>query len=288
MLGWNKSKIDIIIPFYNQHKLLSRCLKSVELHNSQDVRIVIVNDGSEPQDIRIIKNLCGNLDLEIILLSHKVNKGFRESILTGVAHCDGPYVILLNSDTVVTDNFTRKLTRIMMKDKSIGAVAPISNHPTDLYQFRKKLYLKRHFEDLDHHQVGDRFAPLLNRSWTSRIKNRLLSDTCTRVPYLSACCLALNREVFKKAGFFYQEYEHGYFEDLDLSCCIRNQGYDLAINEDCFVFHRGQGSYKDIARACKEKLIWKNYDIFVDRWGHLPEHDDLCKRMQWAGNECPI
>lgn len=288
--NWDSDiKIDILIPFYNQHKLLSRCLKSVELSGYRDGKIVIVNDCSDPHDLSVIEDVCADLNQEITIVSHKTNKGFKESILTGVKKCRNSYVILVNSDTVVTDNFAHKLTGVMLKDKRFRAVAPISNHPTDLYQFRKKLYLKQQFDDNDHHTIIARFEPLLKKRWLYNIKKRCFSSAnVTEAFYLSANCLALDREVFERAGFLYGGYDHGYFEDLDLCCSIRDLGYKLAVNEDCFVFHRGQGSYTVKSREWKEQLVWKNYYIFKERWGHLPEHRDLEKRMYWAGRECPI
>jgi GT2 family glycosyltransferase len=233
----------------------------------------------------IIEDLCSDLDMRISMVSHDTNKGYKESIQTGVKNCNNPYLFLINSDTVVTHNFAYKLVDVMRKDKRFRAVAPISNHPTDLYQFRKRLYLKRHFDDDDHHAIIDRFEPLVKKNG---IFKRWFSNNITIAPYLSANCLALDREVFERVGHLHNGYDHGYFEDLDLCCSIRNLGYKLAIKEDCFVFHRGQGSYKDKSREEKEKQIWKNFYIFESRWSNLPEHEDLVKRMNWAGTECPI
>ena len=280
-------EIDIIIPFYNQYRLLSRCLRAIEQSGYRNGQITIVNDKSNPDDVRAIENLCLNLKLSISIVSHETNKGFRESILTGVKYCHKPYLFLVNSDTVVTHDFANKLVGVMAKDKTIKAVAPISNHPTDLYQFRKKLYLKQQFDDYDHQEIRAKFEPLIRKKG---IFKKLFSNTdkITNAPYLSANCLALDREVFERVGYFHNGYEHGYFEDLDLCCCIRKLGYKLAINEDCFVFHRGQGTYKEKSRDEKEKQRGKNFHIFESRWRDLPEHKDLVDRMHWAGRECPI
>ncbi len=47
-------EIDIIIPFYNQHRLLSRCLRSIEQSGYVNGQITIVNDRSDPEDVRAI------------------------------------------------------------------------------------------------------------------------------------------------------------------------------------------------------------------------------------------
>ncbi len=77
-------------------------------------------------------------------------------------------------------------------------------------------------------------------------------------------------------------------KNLDLSCCIRDLGHKLAINENCFVFHSGQGPYKNKSREEKEKQIWKNYYTYESSGGHLYEHRGLLRKMSWAGRKCPI
>jgi len=285
---WNND-IDIIIPFFNKSELLSRCLRSIQASGYLDGKIIIVNDKSDLNELMIIQDVCSELDLDIKLISHDTNKGFRDSVHTGVAECKSKYLILVNSDTIVTYNFAHKLTGVMKEDDTIKAVAPVSNHPTDLYQFRKRLYLKKLFDGIDHQTVINTFLPLMKRGRIKKLISCITSrKNVTKAPYLSANCLALDHEVFDTVGGFSSEYIHGYFEDLDLSCKIRNEGFKLAINEDCFVFHRGQGSYAQKPREWKEELIWKNYYLFKDRWEHLPEHKDLEKRMHWAGREYPI
>ena len=68
-------------------------------------------------------------------------------------------------------------------------------------------------------------------------------------------CLALNRSAFDEAGGFGEEYRHGYFEDLALSCRLRTLGYRLAIREDCFVYHEGHASYRNRPRDEKFEII---------------------------------
>ncbi len=276
---------DIVLPFFNQQRLLCRCLRSVNDSGYNKGRIFIVNDCSEAGELLAIEKLCSELDLDTEIISHDTNRGYRESVLTGVRKSHSRYVILLNSDTVVTPFFADKLTGVMLKNPSIRAVAPVSNHPTDLYQFRKRLYIRDCLDDLDHQSVINLFNPLLKKR---RFFLRWFSRGVTEVPYLSANCLAIDTKVFKEAGYFHGKYDHGYFEDLDLCCSIRDMGFKLAVNENCFVFHRGQGSYQSRPTHEKEKQIWKNYYIFESRWGHLPEHRDLVKKMHWAGREYPI
>lgn len=281
--------IDIIIPFYNQHHLLARCLRSVEASGFEEGKVIIVDDNSEPAAADEIRELSSQLQLEIEILSHETNRGFRDSILTGVKQTDTPYLILLNSDTVVSQQFATKLVVVMQDAPSIAAVAPISNHPTDLYQFREWIYLRSDFDREGHQKVLETFEPYLKqRPLKSPAKEIVAGQEITIVPYLSGCSLALNRSVFEQVGFLHGTYEHGYLEDMDLSCRIRERGYQLAVQEDCFVYHRGQGSYGKKSVEWRTKIILNNYEVFKAQWGHLAEHDDLEAKMKWAGEQYPM
>lgn len=272
--------IDIIIPFYNQYMLVTRCLKSVEASGYSEGRIILVNDGSDDREFILVKELCSRLNLDIQLLSHKSNRGFKESIMTGLSECDLPYVILLNNDTVVPPDFATMMLDVMRKNDEIKAVAPVSNNPTDLYQFRKQIYKEmKHNNDEELYTTVTQFPHIFKKQSISNI---------TFAPYLTGMCLAIDREIFKRVGYFEDTYEHGFFEDLHLSCQIRDLGFKLAIREDCFVFHEGHCTYREKTGEEKVNIIMKNYEIFCSHWKHLPEHNNLLKRMEFAGKECPI
>ena len=263
---------DIIIPFYNQVSLLSMCLKSIELSLNSNVRIILVNDGSDPENIKIIENSNFRLNLQII--HHQSNKGFRESIHTGLLASNHPYIVLLNSDTIIPPGAIEKIIGIIQKNNTIKAAAPVSNAVGDLYQFRNNL---KH--------IGNDTNSLLSKiSSASEMLHKKNWGRYTRVPFLTAACMALDRQCFIKAGCFSEAYQHGYFEDLDLSCRLRESGYELVVCEDAFVFHHAQGTYKHFNKIKREQILRKNFEIFSSRWGYLTEFNDLLFRLKQTSN----
>jgi GT2 family glycosyltransferase len=273
-------RVDVIIPFYNQHQLLGRCLKSLELAGCAALELVLVDDGSAPAELDRVRDLRGRLSLPCRLVSHPENRGYKESIHSGLAVCDSPYVILLNSDTIVTPGFADRLVEVLADHPEIRAVGPVSNNPTDLYQYREYLELP---ENAAGGVLYRALAGLSGQAHRQSAGRRL-----TTVPYLTAMCLALDRQVFDRVGYFGARYRYGYFEDLALSCAIRELGFTLAVREDCFVYHQGQGTFRDKRRSEKIEIIRHNFSAFTAEWGHLPEHEDLLRRMELAGRACPV
>ncbi len=271
--------VDVIIPFYNQPQLLVRCLKSLELAGCRDLQLVLVDDGSSPAELDRVREFCGRLTLPYRLLSHRENSGYKESIHSGLAVCDNPYVLLLNSDTIVTPGFADLLLAVLADQPEIRAVGPVSNNPTDLYQYREYLELPADAAG------GALYRGIAGLSGQAR---RQSAGRLTPAPYLTAMCLALDRKVFDRVGYFGARYRYGYFEDLALSCAIRELGFKLAVREDCFVYHQGQGTFRDKRRSEKIEIIRHNFSAFSAEWGHLPEHADLLRRMELAGRACPV
>jgi GT2 family glycosyltransferase len=268
---------EIILPFYGQHRLVARCVKSVQVATNGRCRLILVDDASAPEEREAVERFCTGLR-GVEILSHTQNRGFKESARTGLRESRDARVILLNSDTIVTPDFDVLLLDAL-GEPGVAAAAPVSNHPTDLYQFREYLHEAPEAVASEPFRAVARLA----------LRNRRLADgNVTYAPYLTGMCLALNRSAFDEAGGFGEEYRHGYFEDLALSCRLRTLGYRLAIREDCFVYHEGHASYRNRPRDEKFEIIRSNFVVFSDQWAHLPEHPGLVEKMEYAGQRYPI
>lgn len=275
----DRCSVDVIIPFYNQAQLLLRCLKSLELAVCRDLVVVLVDDGSAAEESARVGDFCRRLSLSTRLVVHPENRGYKESIHSGLMACDNPYVILLNSDTILTPGFGDRLIEVLLAHEEIRAVAPVSNHPTDLYQYREYLDLPAAATDGAFYRALAGLTAQASRQAAGRL---------TLAPYLTAMCLALDREVFDRVGYFGANYRYGYFEDLALCCAIRQLGFKLAIREDCFVYHQGQGTFRGKHRSERIEIIRYNFAEFTAAWGHLPDYEDLLRRMELAGRACPV
>lgn len=241
-------------------------------------RIVLVDDGSDKPESDKVARFMLHAAWPHLFICKKVNEGFKEAIRTGIRECHHRYIILLNNDTLLTPGFDEKLIAVLRENPAVKASAPVSNHPTDLFQFRENLYAIRF----------DSFCTPGEAETMFRDHSPALSDVLTISPYLTGMCLALDREVFLQVGAFDQFYKNGYFEDLDLCCRIREKGYQLGIVEDCFVYHQGHATYRQKTTEEKQGIIFHNFKIFGEKWGHTPEHKDLLLKMEFAGKEDPI
>ena len=99
----NNPKISVITPVYNREFFLTRFLRSIQNQNFQDIEIILVDDFSSDNSIKIIEENKKD-DERIILLKNKKNKGTFVNRNLGVLYAKGKYLIIPDSDDILNQN----------------------------------------------------------------------------------------------------------------------------------------------------------------------------------------
>ena len=119
--------LDIIIPIYNAHDDLIRCVDSVLARSTGDWRLLLINDGSPDSRIApLVAQLAGSHP-GIRALTNEQNRGFIGTVNRGFGESDAD-VVLLNSDTIVTSGWLDKIRRCAASDPQIATITPFSNN----------------------------------------------------------------------------------------------------------------------------------------------------------------
>ncbi len=89
-------KVSIIVAAYNIERYIERSLRSVINQTLNDIEIIIVNDGSTDNTLKVIENICeGDKRVKII---NKKNGGLIEARKTGFKNSTGEYVLFIDGD----------------------------------------------------------------------------------------------------------------------------------------------------------------------------------------------
>lgn len=88
------SKVSIIIPVYNVEKYLDKCLKSVLNQTYKNIEIIVINDGSTDNSLKICKKYK---DKRIVLID-KENGGVSSARNKGLQLASGKYITFVDSD----------------------------------------------------------------------------------------------------------------------------------------------------------------------------------------------
>ena len=92
-------KISIVITVYNGEAYLNTSILSIQNQDFKDVEIVIVDDASKDNSVKLIKELM-KTEPRIVLYENEENKGMLYTKSKGVLKAKGKYVMTLDMDDI--------------------------------------------------------------------------------------------------------------------------------------------------------------------------------------------
>lgn len=110
-------KLSIIIPCYKVEKYIDKCLKSVCKFYSQDVEIILVDDGSSDNIPQICDRWAEN-DSRIRVI-HQENGGLSVARNNGLDASTGDYIWFVDSDDWITDDAIQRIFILIDKNPDI-------------------------------------------------------------------------------------------------------------------------------------------------------------------------
>jgi GT2 family glycosyltransferase len=215
-------KISVIIPNWNGEKFLNGCLQSIKKNSYDNYEIIIVDNGSTDKSILSIKDEYP----DVVLIKNSDNLGFATAVNQGIKlsfENQADYVLLLNNDTVVAEDFLEKMASVFA-DKKVGIVgAKIYYHDEP-----KKIWF-----------AGGNFikwrASGQHRYWMQNDEPAL--SGVMESDFITGCAMLIRKEVFQDVGYFYEPYFLG-VEDLDFCYQARKRGWGIKVNLDAKIFHK--------------------------------------------------
>ena len=101
--------ISIIIPVYNTEQYLHRCINSILDSSCGDFEIILVNDGSTDNSPAICEEYSRQ-DSRIKVI-HQENRGVSSARNHGLDHCQGEWVVFVDSDDFISRDFLNLIAR---------------------------------------------------------------------------------------------------------------------------------------------------------------------------------
>ena len=99
--------ISVIVPVYNVAEYLSRCLNSICNQTYKNLEIILVDDGSTDNSLKICNQYAAK-DKRITVI-HQENGGLSAARNTGMDHMHGEFFTFIDSDDWVTPDYCQVL-----------------------------------------------------------------------------------------------------------------------------------------------------------------------------------
>ncbi len=113
-------KLSIIIPVYNGEKYIASCLHSVTSQLTEEVEVIVVNDGSLDDSDHIIIELFNShiASGQMIYLSI-ANTGVSAARNVGLDRAQGDYVAFVDADDLVRNNYVSTIMNAMAESPDL-------------------------------------------------------------------------------------------------------------------------------------------------------------------------
>jgi cellulose synthase/poly-beta-1,6-N-acetylglucosamine synthase-like glycosyltransferase len=118
--------VSIIVPVFNEGKILNSSIESLLDIDYPNYEILIVNDGSTDDTATVGESLVGfhkgSNGLVKVSLINKPNGGKSKALNAGIQYSEAQFVLCMDGDSQLTPN-TLKLAMRHFDDPAVGAVA---------------------------------------------------------------------------------------------------------------------------------------------------------------------
>jgi glycosyltransferase involved in cell wall biosynthesis len=124
MLQENKINLSIVIPVFNEEQYVNKLFLDLKYYfNQVDIEVIVVNDGSNDNSYKLLKNLkknSYNFKYKLINLNKNFGKGY--AVRQGAKESVGKYILLQDADLELDLKDSREIYEIISKDRSIDCI----------------------------------------------------------------------------------------------------------------------------------------------------------------------
>lgn len=183
--------VSVIIPVYNTEKYIGKTLESVCAQTLANIEILVVNDGSTDQSLKVIEQFM-QADQRIQLFQQS-NRGLSVARNTGLQNARGEYIYFMDSDDLL-EPCTLELCYQKCLNEQLDFIffdaESFSDEPIPLRNYQ----YKRNLQPEDKVWTGPEMLALQYATWS----------------YRSSACLSFTRHSFLKQNDidFYPELIH--------------------------------------------------------------------------------
>ena len=215
-------EVSVVIPNFNGIAFLDSVLASLEGQTLSNFEVILVDNGSTDGSCSFV---TANYPwVHLIELSE--NFGFCGAVNAGIRAAKAPYVLLLNNDTEVKEDFVEEMLAAIRRHKNAFSCG------ARMVQYHDR-------DRLD--AVGNYYCAL---GWSfARGRGKDIHAYETEDKIFSACAGAAiyRKKIIEKIGYFDEEH-FAYLEDTDIGYRARIYGYENWYAPKAIVYHVGSGT----------------------------------------------
>ena len=217
-------RFSIIIPVYNRSQEVDELLESLCAQTFKDFEVVVVEDGSSEKCDTVCEKYANRLALSY---HFKPNSGPGPSRNYGAERSQGEYLIILDSDVIVPENYLETIEE------------ELDREPCDAFGGPDRA-----------HESFTTIQKAINYAMTSFFTTGGIRGGKKKLDkfYPRSFNLGIKKSVYEALGGFAPM---RYGEDIDLSTRIFKGGYSCRLFPEAFVYHKRRVKFSSFFRQVK-------------------------------------
>lgn len=255
-------KLSVVIVSYNVKYYVEQCVTALRWAlRDIDSEIFVVDNHSRDGSVEYLRNSFGS---QITLIASNHNLGFAKANNRAIENSDSEYVLLLNPDTIVTEESMRETLEFMdshpkagglgvrmLKSDGTNALESRRGVPTPMAAFYKMCGLCALFPN----------SPRFGHYYMSGIS----WDEPHEIEIISGAFCMLRRKALDEIGLLDEDF-FMYGEDIDLSYRLIQAGWENWYLPSVILHYKGESTQKSSFRYVHVfydamlKFFRKHYD----------------------------
>ncbi len=217
-VGSSTPLVSIIIVNWNGIEDTKLCLKHTHEQSYPHIEIIVVDNGSTDDSLDYLREYRG-----IKLVENSKNLGFSGGHIAGYKAAKGEYILLLNNDAVMDNDYVKNAVSSMQTDKKIGALGGRAY----LWDAENKL-----FDTTNEFYSYQNINPVTAEGIFARSDEGVLQE----VNNVSGSCVMVRRSAVDKVGYLHDPF-FAYYEESDLFARMKRAGYKIVYHPKLAIWH---------------------------------------------------
>ncbi|MBL7106982.1 MAG: glycosyltransferase family 2 protein [Phycisphaerae bacterium] len=242
-------KLSIIIVSWNVRADIINCLGSIYKNpSSSPFEVILIDNASSDKTVECIQKEFS----QVVCIANNDNRGFAGANNQGIEIAKGEYLLFLNPDTIIHKGTLDYLVDFMDNNKEAGACGPqllnedgsIQRSVRRFPSFRGALY---RFTFLKYFKIFKKDY----RNWLARDFDH---KSQIEVDQLMGAALLVRKSITDNIGGFDERY-FMYYEEVDLCCRIKHDGWQIVFLPQVRITHLGGRSSQQIPAAKRIMML---------------------------------
>ena len=262
----NNDLLSIIIVSYKGYKRLKQCLDSLAKFSGENLTIEVIVVNNCPGDDEF-ENLLKNYPAFRHIENGK-NGGYGHGCNFGALVANGSFFLILNPDTIVTEEALFKLVDFLKFNPSIMAASC-----KQVNENGRESIAWGPFPD--YQNLTGIIRKIFSTGYKSQMKRKERFSPKVFFPdWVSGSVILIRKDDYKKLNGFDDDFWL-YFEDVDLCRRIRRSGGEIAFCENIIIEHNHGGS----SRINMKTTSITKTEVFISKHLYMSKHTSGIKKM---------